>query len=253
MYVGGIRMSTTAMSGACSSTIASSWSASAARRHHVDPRLGEQVGQTVAEQSGVVGDHDPHGSTASTVVPSAPLVTVSRPRAASTRSREAAQPGSVRVRAAVAVVVDPQLQVAVVPVHVDLDPVRGRVLLRVDDCLADHRPRGELGACVRPVAVDLDAQRHGGVPGHVVERGGQPAVGQGGRVQPVGQVAELAHRGLRRVGALGQGLAHPLRVAVELGGLELEGQGEQRLLGAVVQVPLDPAPLAPLGAGQAGP
>ena len=41
--------------------------------------------------------------------------------------------------------------------------------------------------------------------------------------------------------------AHPLRVAVELGGLELEGQREQRLLGAVVQVALDPAPLPPLG------
>jgi len=37
---------------------------------------------------------------------------------------------------------------------------------------------------------------------------------------------------LGRVGADGQGLAHPLRVAVELGRLELEGESEQRNVAA---------------------
>ena len=83
--------------------------------HDVDPRLGEQVGQAVAQQPGVVGDHDPHGSTASTVVPVAAAGDGEPPTGRLHPVAQAAQPGSVRVGAAAAVVVHAQPQVAVLP------------------------------------------------------------------------------------------------------------------------------------------
>jgi hypothetical protein len=154
--------------------MARSCSASAARATTSHAGLDEEVGQAVAEQPRVVGDHDPHGSTASTVVP---LGVAGDAEPSSRRLdpvAQPAQPWSVGVGAPVAVVVDPQPQVAVVPVHVDLDPVGRGMLLRVHHGLADHRPRRELDPGVEAVTLDLDAQRHGGVAGHVVERGGQP-------------------------------------------------------------------------------
>ena len=90
---------------------------------------------------------------------------------------------------------------AVAPGDVDLDGAGAGVLLGVHHRLADHRPGGELERRVEPAAGDADPQRHGGVPGHVVEGGGQPAVLERGRVQPVGEVAQLADRGLGGVGA----------------------------------------------------
>ena len=50
----------------------------------------------------------------------------------------------------------------------------------------------------------LTRTRHRGEPGHVVQRGGQAAVLERGRVQPVGERPELADRGPGGVGAVGQ-------------------------------------------------
>src|SRR3954471_18234518 len=56
-------------------------------------RLGQQPGQTLAQQRRVVGDHDPHGSSASTIVPCGWFsVTRRHPRSAETRSARPCSP-----------------------------------------------------------------------------------------------------------------------------------------------------------------
>ena len=64
--VGGMRMSTIATSGACASTAASSSSGSAAwaTTSMSSPRRKRR--DALAQQAAVVGDHDPHGSSAVT-------------------------------------------------------------------------------------------------------------------------------------------------------------------------------------------
>src|SRR5215469_7756033 len=62
-------------------------------RDHVVPGLGEQPGQPLAQQHGVLGDHDPHGSSTSITVPApAGLSTVSRPSTPDTRSARPDRP-----------------------------------------------------------------------------------------------------------------------------------------------------------------
>ena len=89
--------------------------------------------------------------------------------------------------------------------------------------------------------------------GQVVQRRRESAVDERGRVQAVRQLAQLPDGVARGRRPGGQGRPHPLRVAVDLGGLQLEGQCEQRLLRAVVEVALDPPAFGPLGVGEPAP
>ena len=109
--VGGIRMSTMATSGACAATASASPAASASGRADLDAGLGEQPGQAFAQQRGVVGDHDTHGSSASTTVPCGWFsVTRRRPPSADDPVRQPLQPSAPRVGVADAVVRDDDAQ-----------------------------------------------------------------------------------------------------------------------------------------------
>ena len=71
---------------------------------------------------------------------------------------QTAQTGPVRPGTAPAVVGHPQAQVPVVAGDADLDDTGPRVLLGVDDRLAQDEPRGELEPGVEPVGHDLEGQ-----------------------------------------------------------------------------------------------
>ena len=70
--------------------------------------VGEDAGQPGPEEHGVLGDHDPHGSSTRIVVgPPSGLITYIVPPMPATRSRSPCRPGALRrVGAAVAVVAD---------------------------------------------------------------------------------------------------------------------------------------------------
>ena len=70
-------------------------------RHDVDVVLAQQRDDPLAQQRLVLGDHDPHGSSARIVVgPPGGLVTVSVPSSASTRWRSPVRPPPLGVGAA---------------------------------------------------------------------------------------------------------------------------------------------------------
>ena len=69
VWVGGIRTSTIAMSGWCSSTRRMQLVAVVGLRHDLDAGAPQQRGDALADEQAVVGDHDPHGSSAVTTVP----------------------------------------------------------------------------------------------------------------------------------------------------------------------------------------
>ena len=89
--------------------------------------------------------------------------------------------------------------------------------------------------------------------GEVLGGRAQTTSGQGGRLQPVGQAAQLLHgRGETGDGMLdlaAQGVLAP----VDPGRLQAQRDRQQALLGAVVQVALHPAPLLEVGLRQPGP
>ena len=114
VWVGGIRTSTIATSGRCSSTAARNVAGVAGGGHHVQ-RLGpQQQAQPFPQQRVVLGDHDPHGSSTSIVVgPPGGLVRVRLPVVRLDPAADAGEAGARRlVGAAVAVVGDPQPQPA---------------------------------------------------------------------------------------------------------------------------------------------
>ena len=84
--VGGMRMSTIAMSGRSRSTACTSASPSPTAATTSMPVVAQQPRQPVAQQREILGDHGAHGSTASiTVGPPAGLASRSEPSSASTR------------------------------------------------------------------------------------------------------------------------------------------------------------------------
>jgi hypothetical protein len=113
-----------------------------------------------------------------------------------------------------------------------------------------HEVHGRLDRVGQALARRLrHLDRNGRASGQVVERGGQAAVGEDRRMDAAGEVAQLLE---------GQPRLLP-RAAHELGGLRItllsallghaqgESEGDQALLGAVVQVALDAPPFGVRG------
>ena len=93
MCDGGMRTSTTARSGWCRSTATSERVAVADGGHDLLAGVDEQAGEAGAQQDGVFGDHDAHGSSTITVVgPPVGLTTCIRPPRAATRSARPCRP-----------------------------------------------------------------------------------------------------------------------------------------------------------------
>ena len=219
---------------------------------HLLPGVGQQPREAGAQEHGVLGDHDPHGSSTSSVVgPPGGLTTCMLPPWAITRSRSPRRPVPASGSAPPATVV----------AHLDDQPVagprdrdrRGRglgVAGDVGERLGDHEVGGALDRRRRPLGhVDVEAHRHrraghdggeGGVEAPVLEDHGMDAADQ---------VADLLQRGLRLLVGLGHQRAPALGVDLEplAGVAQVHGQGDQPLLGAIVQVALDAPPLG-LGA-----
>ena len=102
----------------------------------------------------------------------------------------------------------------------------------------------DVGRMAGLVELELDRQR--GVRGQVLERGREAVVGEHGRVDPRRQITQLADRAPR---LLGRGVERRRRRhAARL--LDPHERSDQPLLGAVVEVAADPAPLGRGGARQ---
>ena len=191
---------------------------------------------------GLVG----HGtSMVTTVGPPAGLSTTIVPSNAASRFATPARPEPCRVRAAPPVVADDEVQhLAVVP---DPHPGAGRVgvLDRVGQALGDREVRRRLDRRRQRRRVHGHRDRQRDRQRERLEAAGQPAVGQGRRVDAAhhrAQVLQCAHRRL-------PGLAQQRRGGLGVGAHQLLGQPDVHAdrgdpgLGAVVQVALDPAHL----------
>jgi hypothetical protein len=149
-----------------------------------------------------------------------------------------------------------------VPVAGDADADLGRpgVLGRVGQGLGDHEVGGRLDRPGQPPGGHLDPDRNRRAGGQGGDGRVQAPVGEHGRVDAAGQVAQLGQGPLGLlVGLADQGGGRG-RVGLQLGPghAQVHGQGDQPLLGAVVQVTLDAAALGlgplhgPVAAGLEG-
>ena len=144
---------------------------------------------------------------------------------------------------------DPQHVAAVAlgsGVDLDVDDGGVRVLGRVGQRLGHQVVGGHLDRLGQP-PVDADGQldRDGGAAGQGLERRAQPALGEDRRVDAAGQLAQLVQRAGQPGGQVAQlggqlaSLGRHRRLHRGLRGARLQGQGDQALLGAVVQIPLE--------------
>ena len=222
---------------------------------HVVPRVLEQSTKTFSEQDLVFGDHYPHGSSAVTMVPW-PGVLSTR-QAATERGHAVGHAGEAgplgRDGAADAVVADAHDESAVSPPGADGDLRGMRVLCRVGERLAGDEVGRGLQAIVEAFVrgVEPDAQRR---PRRQLAQRRRQSVVEAGRPDAAGQLAQL----LDRVAELRDGLVELLRLAARRGEPPLDvAQGEsdrhEALLGAVVEVSLQPAPLLVAGGHDPGP
>jgi hypothetical protein len=121
-----------------------------------------------------------------------------------------------------------------------------RVLGDVGQRFRDEVVGGDLDGLGRPpVELDDHAHRQRGARRERPQRRVQPALAQHGRMDAVGQVAQLAQRGgelLARRRQEPRGLGAGLEPGAERA--ELERQRDEPLLSAVVEVALQPPPLA---------
>ena len=137
--------------------------------------------------------------------------------------------------------------------HRDRDAARPGVLDGVREGLAADEVRGALDLR-REVARDagVERERNGRADGERLQRRGEAVAAQGGGALSADERAQLGQRAFGEVAAAaGQdadgGIRVPRAVVVELG--EGDQQGDQRLLGAVVQVALDAVPFLISGPG----
>ena len=159
------------------------------------------------------------------------------------RGQAVRQPTQTRARgqvgAASAVIGDRDDKAAVL--FGDRDPSlrRRRVSGHVRQRLGDD----EVGRCLHlrvvSLIVDVDCDRERRPLGECIDGRGQAGLGEDGRVDPPREASDFADRGLE----LGRRLIEQLRLAGRalLGDLEPHGQGHEPLLGAVVEIALDPA------------
>ncbi len=138
----------------------------------------------------------------------------------------------------------------------DVDTGRVGVLPGVREGLRDDEVRGALDRDRRPrtgFRGHSHGERRAGCKG--VHRGLEPPVGQDGRVDAPSKVAQLLERFVRAEPGLREQLHRGFRVGRELllGHPDAHPQGDQARLGAVVQIPLDPAQLRTLRVDGAGP
>src|SRR5512132_128620 len=169
--------------------------------------------------------------------------------------RQAAQAGSALAgRPADAVVAHLDNQPAVLRRDLDARRRRPRVLRDVRQAFGDEVVDRHLD-CLRgaPVELDLQLHRNRGSRDEGVERDAEAAVGDDRGMDPAGELAELTQRLIE----LEPGLLEPLDRAGVLGELplqrdQLQCECDQALLGPVVEVALEAAPLALGGLDDAG-
>ena len=215
-------------------------------RDDVDVVLAQQGDDPGAQQRLVLGDHDPHGSSARIVVgPPGGLVIVSVPSSASTRCSQPGQAAALRVGAARPVVGDLDHEQVRVQVELDARARVAGVLGDVGERLGDHEVGRRLdhrGRAAIDVGVDGDVGRH--APAERVDGGGEPAGDEHRRRDPAREVAQLGDRRARLAARLADEVGELGLVGQpRLGAAELHAQGHEPRLRAVVEVALDPAQL----------
>ena len=149
----------------------------------------------------------------------------------------------------------PRCAGAVLAPDADLGAVRLGVLDGVGQRLGDGEVGGQLDRGGQaPVEVDLDPGGQRRARGQRADGLAQAALGEQRGADPAGEVAQLAHRELGLAARLLHELARALGVAVEalLRHAQVEGEGDEPRLRAVVEVALDAVQLGGGGVDGAG-
>ena len=164
----------------------------------LEPGLGEQPGDALADQRRVVGDHDPHGISALMRRAGAGLALDDRACAssASSRSRRPARPESARrASAADAVVHDGHAKRAARALEAHRGLGRRGVLDDVRQGLRDQEVGGELDGVGQPIP-DRSFHRHRKrrPPRERLDAPSQPLLAQQRRMNSAGELAQLRDR-----------------------------------------------------------
>ena len=184
------------------------------------------------------------------------LQTWKRPCMALTRSARPRSPvPGGRVGAADAVVADLDLELVAVEPDRHHGVRRAAVLADVGERLGDHEVGRRLDRHRQPLVelgVELDGHRR--AVGQRLQRGHEPAVGEHGGVDAGREVAQVVDR---RLGVLERVVDEPagalgVLLPALLGELEVDHDVDELLLGAVVEVAAEPAPLLVAGLQDAG-
>ncbi len=214
------------------------------------PGVLEQAGEPLAQEHGVLGDHDSHGiATSRCVPPPRGLTIVER---AAVRRDPVAESGEPRAaaddRAADAVVGDAHVERPVLAERPHGDLRRRGVLDRVRDRLAGDEVGGRLDARGDALARRVDLDRDRRRPREVAQRGREPVV-EPRRAHAGRDLAQVADRRADLVHDLVERRREHLRLARQrqLQATELDAERDEPLLGAVVEVALEPAPLLVAG------
>ncbi len=164
-----------------------------------------------------------------------------------TRSARPRRPDPGRgVGPADAVVADLDLELLALAADGHVRVRRGAVLPDVGERLGDDEVGRRLDRHRQPlVEVGVELDGHGRAVGQGLERGGEPAVGEHGGMDPGREGAQVVDRGLGMLERVVDEAAGALGVFVPalLGELEVDHDVDELLLGAVVEVAAEPSPL----------